>query len=179
MLIGTLATIFVLGEKQWFLVQRLPVPCGAINFTIYNGNLYLSGRIMSTCYCKVDSLIAACEFAKSGGTCTSEILWRTLKMESLTLYPVSFGRQLIAVKMYRGMRTHAELHAYHPFTKSWVHVGSLPTTERPACAFVHTTGELVVLCHVIARPLTGRRFKVMKATLQGMLKLDQVTSACR
>ena len=174
---GMLDTVYVLGEWQWFFVQRLPVPCGAINFTIYNGNLYLSGREMSTCYCKVDSLIAACDLVTSGGT--FELLWRTLKMESLTLYPVSFGRQLVAVRMYRGMRTNAEVHAYHPFTQSWVHVGSLPTTERPACAFVHTTGELVVLCHVIARPLTGRRFKIMKATLKGMLTLYRVTSVCR
>ena len=153
----------------------MPCDYGAINFTIFNGNLYLSQRRMSTCYCKMDSLITACDLAKSGGT--FEILWRTLKKERLTLFPVSFGRQLVAVRMYRGIRTNAEVHAYHPFTKSWVHVGSLPTTETPACAFVHTTGELVVLCHVNGRPLTGRRFKVMKATLQGMYV--DTTSVCR
>ena len=174
-----LDTVYVLREGQWFLVQRLPVPCGTIKFTIFNGNLYLSGNTLSTCYCKVDLLIAAYdhELMKSG--CAFEVLWRTLKMEHLTLFPVSFGRQLVAVRVFRDRRIYAEVHAYHPFTQSWVHVGSLPTTERPVCSFVHTTGELVVLCHTIARRRTRRRFKVMKATLQGMLTLDPVTSACR
>ena len=180
-------TVSVLDDGQWFLVQHLPAPCGSTKFTVYNGNFYLFGSTVSrrfSYYCKVDSLISACELVKSGAASDGRsVLWRTLnvksggifdrhempltRMEYPTMLPVSFGQQLVAVKMYRGIRTHAEIHAYHPFTQSWVHVGSLPTTDRPACAFVHTTGELVVLCRMITRPIGRRKFKVMKATLQG------------
>ena len=172
----TMDTVYVLSEGQWVLVQRLPVPCAGIKFTILNGNLYLSGSALPTCYCRVASLIAACESVKSAGTC--EILWRTVEKESLTRYPVSFGQQLVSVNTFGGARTNAEIYAYQPFTQSWVHVGNLPTTERPACVFVHTTGELVVICDMTtrSRPLTRKRFKVMKATLKGMLTLDRVTS---
>ena len=164
-----LDTISVLGEGQWFLVEHFPVPSGSIKYTIYNGNLYLSGNIRSTCYCKVESLIAACDLVKSGTVASHKISWRTFNTERLTVLPVSFGRQLVGVKMYRLMRTRAEIYAYHPFTRSWVHVGELPIAERPVCAFVlHTAGELVVLCRTITRPIRRRKFTVLKATLQGM-----------
>ena len=166
----TMDTVYVLSEGQWVLVQRLPVPCAGIKFTILNGNLYLSGSTLPTCYCRVASLIAACESVKSGGT--FEILWRTVEKESLTRYPVSFSQQLVAAT-FSGAPANVEVYAYHPITQSWVHVGNLPTTERPVCVLVHTTGELVVICRMpLTRKRTGRRFKVVKATLKGILTLD-------
>ena len=167
---GALDTVFVLSEGQWFLVGHLPVSYGILRFsTIHNGNLYLLAMESRTSQCfsyysKVHSLITACEFMRSGTRIDGHnISWRKLNMDRLTVLPVSFGTQLVGVRIYnRTIRTHSEIFAYHPFNESWVHVGNLPINERPVCAFVHTTGELVVLCG------RGRgQFKVVKASLQG------------
>ena len=79
-----LDTIYVLGEGQWFLVQRFPVPSGSIKSIIYNGNLYLSGS-MSTCYCKVDLLIAACDLVMFGGSDHGEHSKRSVYIDGGTM----------------------------------------------------------------------------------------------
>ena len=166
-----LDTVSVLGEGQWFLFDHFPVPSGRIKYTLHHGNLYLSGSIMSTCYCKVDSLISACDLVKSAIDSRNIISWRTLNTEHLSMLPVSFGRQLVALKayMYGRTRTQAEIHAYHPFTHSWVHVGDFPTSATPEFAIVNTAGELVVLCNKTTIPIGRRKcYIVLKATLQGM-----------
>ena len=163
-----LDTVTVLDEGQWYLVQRLPLPYGAIEYTIHNGNLYLFGNSILrpySYYCEMDSLMTACEMVKSGTTMFEgqSVSWKTLRRGRLSC-PVSFGQHLVAMKI-DNMRSHNKILAYHPFTQSWVHVGNLPRTEGLECTFVHTTGELVLLC---GRGPWGRgQSKVVKASLQG------------
>lgn len=160
--------VSVLAEKQWVLVEPLPQPCRLIKFAFHNGNVYFMGnsRNRECCafYCKVDSLISACISAKSDEPTKKRGLWKTLNMQKLLLFPVSFGKQLTAIRRNRLHQDISELHAYSPFTQSWVHVGDLPQGLRAMSAFVIPTGELMVLC----RSFRPRKYTVVKAALRGI-----------
>ena len=164
-------TVRVLIEGQWFVLKQLPQPCGLISFTIYNGNLFLLKNIVAaysslgyfSYYCKMASLIAACESARSGAR-QSE-LWKALSIKRQKFLPISFGQQLVAVRVLVTALGHAEIHAFSPFTQSWVHVGNCPKNLRPMRMFVNTTGELVILGRT-AGSMARKRYMVVKATLQ-------------
>ena len=153
----------VLIEKQW--VSILPLPKLRIrriyHSTIHNENLYLGGTRDFASYCRLDSLLTACDQARTGERDTTAATWRPLNCPLLLSDFASFGKQLVVFIPGPPVT----ISAYSPLSQSWVHVGDIPKGFTPTCSIVISSEELLVIGYSIG----GGGFKVLKAVLRGII----------
>lgn len=161
---GHVSVVEVLVEEQWSIVQSLPELRSISNFAFHNGNLCLVGGLAGKqvfCYCRLVSLLDSVSSPETGS------LWGYFDappMHESTI--VSFGRQLILVsgRCFSPSFSSYKIHAYSPFTQSWVQVGDMPSEIYSGATLVLPTGELV---SIGGYGYLGRTPCVYKASLKG------------
>ena len=129
----------VYNGHHWAKAQSLPIVCSGVNSAILNGHWYLArgdGQGKQVYYASVESLIASCQ--PSGRQLPS--VWKRLPdVPHEYFIPVAFGNRLVAI----GYDT-SSIHAYSPYSISWVHVGELPGGGSASAAIVLPSGDLIV-----------------------------------
>ena len=157
----------VLVEGRWLSLCPLPKPCFQVRVAYHYSIVYLIGGLGSyycEVFCKLDSLITACAQAGVGGMNAG--LWKSFRSLQRVYSPASFGDKLIRV----GRREDYKIHAYCPFSRSWVHVGDLPVNLSSTTALVTPSNKLVVI---------GRRtdlengFKLLRASSISKYQLNR------
>ena len=157
-----LNTVEVFVQEEWSFVQPLPCQCCSIKCNIHDGILYLMGgygQDNSVFYCKLDSLLSSLQ--------SNDALWKTSQVPLYCSSCVTFHHNLVSVggdspsKMYSS----SDIHAYSPFTRSWLHVEDLPTRLDSTTSTVISTGELVVIGG--RSTMLSLSCKVFKASLKG------------
>ena len=129
----------VYNGHHWAKAQSLPIACYGMNSAILNGHWYLAGGAgqgKEVYYASLESLIASCQ--PSGRQLPS--VWKSLADapdEYSTL--VAFGNRLVAIGYFT-----SSIHAYSPYSQSWVHVGDKPGGDSPEAAVVLPSGDLMV-----------------------------------
>ena len=164
---GRLSTVEVYDGHMWVEAESLPIACCDMKSVVHEGNWYLMGgygQAQIVLYASLDSIVAT-TLSHSGRTGKS--VWKRLPE---TLHESSstalFGNCLIAT---RGESTNEKIspaiHAYSPFTQSWVHVGNIPNPCNFTCTIVLPTGDLLM----VGTRLTNRGSlaQVLKATITG------------
>ena len=153
-----LNTVEVYNGHQWAAAESLPMVCCDMKSVVHEGNWYLiggSGQDKEVFCASLDSLIAS---TRSERTATS--VWKRLPEVPLALSSAAaFENCLLAVG---GYPYSSAIHAYSPFTESWVHVGDMPIACESTCTVVLPTGELLALG---GWTNTGSTTKVFKATI--------------
>ena len=131
--------VFVLIEDQWSSLQPLAVPCSFVRCTYHSGNVYLLSNGICI-YCKMTALLSACDSARMGNSGDTSLVWKKMKVPDWTLFIVSFGQQLLAIRCTipcDGLRV--QVAEYGMFVhlisdhESWVHVGNLCRGVNPRC----------------------------------------------
>ena len=133
----------VYNGHHWAKAQSLPIACWRMNSAILNGHWYLAGGhgLEDKVYnASVESLIASCQPMASGRQLP--FVWsRLTDVPHLLSILAVFGNRLVAI----GYAT-SSIHAYSPYSQSWVHVGDWPGTSTEA-ATVLPSGDLMVTGH--------------------------------
>ena len=106
---------------------------------------YLMGGMVQgkeVCYASLNSLVASCQSSEK----PLPSVWKSLpdipREESSTAV---VGNRLIAVGGRQHRSPSSSIHAYSPYTQSWVHVGDMPIELDSTCTAVLPTGELMVI----------------------------------
>ena len=144
-------------SSQWHIISPLPFPRDYMTHTIVNNMLYLVAgreRADKSSYKKkvactsILQLLAACLKA-------SPVQWQSLQIPSVPNYKstaASLGGSLLVVGGLKDLTYPpkpksivSSVHAYCPFTSSWVRVGQLPQPLYHCITTVLPTGELLVI----------------------------------
>ena len=134
----------VYNGHHWTKAQSLPIACRQMNPAILNGHWYLAGGVgqgKEVYYASLESLIASCQ--PSGRHLPS--VWSRLADDAPHVYSilVAFGNRLVATVYL----TSSSIHAYSPYSQSWVHVGDLPCGYSATAAAVLPSGDLMVVVY--------------------------------
>ena len=134
----------VYNSHHWARAQCLPKPCYYMKSTVLNGHWYLMGgdEQRKVYYASLDSLIASCQSSEKPLPSVWKRLSNVPNEHSST---VVFGNRLIAVRGGEYQSPSSSIHAYSPYTQSWVHVGNMSITLSSTCSTVLPTGELMVI----------------------------------
>ena len=131
----------VYNGHHWAKAQSLPIACWGMMSAILNGHWYLAGGIgqeKDVYYVSMESLIASCQ--PSGKQLPS--VWKRFA-DSPHEYSilVAFRNRLVAI----GYLASSSIHAYSPYSQSWVHVGDMPGGDNSnEAAVVLPSGDLMV-----------------------------------
>ena len=134
----------VYNGHHWAIAQCLPKACYWMKSTVLNGHWYLMGgwEQGKEVYCaSLDSLVASCQ--PSEKPLVPSVWKRVPDVPHEHSSIAVFGNGLIAVGGYPSPSS--SIHAYSPYTHSWVHVGDMPVGLRFTCTAVLPTGELMVI----------------------------------
>ena len=147
----------VYNGHHWAEVQCLPKPCYEMKSTVLNRHWCLMGgwrQGNEVYYASLDSLVASCRPSEK----PLPSVWKRLPDVPHALSSTAmFGNGLIAVGGYPP--TSSSIHAYHPHTKSWVHVGDMPDELDSTCTAVLPTGDLMVIGGKSITPIKSCVFK--------------------
>ena len=155
----------VYNGHHWARAQCLPKPCYWMKSTVLNGHWYLMGGWRpenKVYYASLDSLVASCQPSEK----PLPPVWKRLPdvphdRSSTTV----FGNRVIAVGGGGYLSLNSSIHAYSPYTQSWVHVGDMSVGLSSTCTAVLPTGELMVIGGVSDTSL--QESSVHKANLNG------------
>ena len=139
----TLDIVEVFNGLYWMKAQCLPKPCRWLKSTVLDGHWYLlrgygQGREV---YCtSLASLAASCQLSEK----PLPSVWKRLtdvphEWSSLAV----LGNKVIAVG--GSYPRTSSIHAYSPYTKSWIHVGDIPVELCRTCVAVFPAGRLMVI----------------------------------
>ena len=126
----------VYNGHHWAKAQSSPLTCCGLTSVILSGHWYLAGKSGQVYYASVESLIASCQPSWRHPPPVWSRLADVQKMVSIV---VVFGNRLVAI----GCDT-SSIHAYSPYSQSWVHVGDKPGGDSPKAAAVLSSGDLMV-----------------------------------
>ena len=123
--------VYVYNGHHWASAQHPPRRLDSITSTLFSGQWYLMGRneqflplFLQQIYvysASLDSLLASCQ--PSSETSQPSSVWkRLIDVPSRPCFPAVFGNRLVAVGGGSSLTT-TSLHAYSPFTQSWIHMG--------------------------------------------------------
>ena len=129
----------VYNGHYWSKAQSLPLACWGMNSAILNGHWYLAGGDGQgkEVYCaSLESLIASCQ---PSGKQLHSVWKRFADTPHEYCILVAFGNRLVAI-VYLA----SSIHAYSPYSQSWVHVGDNPGGASTLAAAVLPSGDLMV-----------------------------------
>ena len=129
----------VYNGHHWAKAQSLPIACSVMKSAIFSGHWYLAGGIgqgRKVYYASLESLIASCQ--PNGRQLPS--VWSGLAdTPHMISILVVICNRLVAI----GYDT-SSIHAYSPYSQSWVHVGDKPGGDSAEAAAVLPSGDLMV-----------------------------------
>ena len=144
----------VYNGHHWAIAQPLPQPCCLMKSTVLNGQWYLMGGLkqeFNVYHASLDSLVASCQ---ASGT-FQPYIWKRLSYDSGANEHSSthsaycsaavLGKRLIAIGGEDYKSPVSSIHAYSPYTQSWVHVGDIPVRLGSVCTIGLPTRELMVI----------------------------------
>ena len=143
----------VYNGHHWAKAQSLPIACWGMMSAILNGHWYLAGGIgqgKEIYYASLESLIASCQLSERQLT---SVWSRLADAPDEFRILVAFGNRLVAI----GYIT-SSIHAYSPYSQSWVYVGDKPGGCSVKAAAVLPSGDLMVAGYdtLYRGRLTGR-----------------------
>ena len=141
---GNIDIVEVYNGHHWAKAQRLPRPCCSMKSTVLNGHWYLMGGEVQgkeVYYVSLNSLVASYQHSEK----PLPSVWKRLPDVPLEYSSTAvFRNRLIAVGGGY-LSPSSSIHAYSPYTQSWVHVGDMPIGFDSTCTAVLPTGELMVI----------------------------------
>ena len=153
--------VSVFNGRYWQQSQHPPEQLFSVKSTTINSLWYLVGGPLKPgrVYCaSLDSLVASCQPTSSSSLSSSSLVWKRLpNAPGESCCPAALGNRLIAVES-------PDVHAYSPFTRSWVQVSNIPDTSEAPCIVVLPSNELLVVMDE----------GTFKATLKGECSLASI-----
>ena len=137
-----IAIVEVYNGHHWVKAQSLPKACWGMMSAILNGHWYLAGGHVhgqgkEVYYASLESLIASCQPSRRH----LPSVWSSLAdVPHVNSILVVFGNRLVAI----GHDTSSSIHAYSPYSWSWVHVGDNPSSALTIAVAVLPSGDLMV-----------------------------------
>ena len=137
----------IYNGHHWANAQSLPIACWGMNSALLNGQWYLAGgvgQVTMVYYTSVESLIASCQPDRRH----APSVWKSLdQVPHVASILVVFGNRLVAMGLSssRSIKVTSSIHAYSPYSQSWIHVGDVPNAVKAAA--VLPTGDLMVVGH--------------------------------
>ena len=143
--------------SQWHAVSPMPFPRDHMTHTVIHNMLYLVGGYEGSDRSTYKKTVMSTSIPQLLETCLqpSPIQWQSLSIPNVPYYlptAASLGGCLLVVGGVKSMTfppksksVVSSVHAYCPFTTSWVLVGELP---QPSCSCANATlptGELLVI----------------------------------
>ena len=168
--------VHVYNDHHWASAQHPPQLLYSIKSTIFDGHLYLMGRMLhesqKTCVysTSLDSLLASCQ---PNETSEPSYLWKKLTdAPSEWCCPVVFGNRLVAVGGSSDTTLPSSFYAYSSLTQSWVHVGDAQSIPIyfPPCAVLLPSNELMII--------SGQTAFQSRFTCKYWIAIDLPTVSC-
>lgn len=133
---GTLNTVEVLTDNEWWTAEPLPKCCRSMKSTLHNGKWYLMGGYTHGYYCDVNALLLWHQLSHDQRR-KFPSLWCLFEVPLSSSSIVSFREHLICYSQ--------DIAAFSPLSQMWVNVGKLPGGLCGTASVVLQTGELVVV----------------------------------
>ena len=146
--------IYVYNGHHWASTQHPPQRLDSVKSTVFNGHLYLMGRMLHEPLPKtyvfsasLDSLLASCQPSETSQPSSP---WKRLTdAPSGCCCPAVFGNRLVVVGGETDTTSTRSLYAYSSLTQSWVHMGDTPISLIPInfhlCAVPLPSNELMIV----------------------------------
>lgn len=159
----------VYSNRAWLIAKPLLKPCRSMKSCVLDGCWYLMGGNSTTgldYFCDVffaplDSLLASCQSTETSQP--SSVWKRLIDVPHNRSVPVVIGSRLTAIGgTRRDPQPVSSIHAFSPYTKSWVNIGNLPAAGCDICTIVLSTREILVIGGFV-----NGTSQIFKATFEG------------
>ena len=150
----TVVEIYHSRTSQWHAVTPLPFPRALMSHTLIHNMLYLVGGCEGKAVSTYKKRVMTISIPQLLGTCLqpSPVQWKCLPISNIPNYwstAASLGGCLMVVGGLKELvwppTIVSSVHAYCPFTSSWVLVGQLPQPLYSCITATLPTGELLVI----------------------------------
>ena len=153
----TVVEVYHSRTSQWHAVSPMPFPKATITHTVIHNMLYLVGGYEGSNWSTCKKTVMSTSIPQLLETCLqpSPIQWQTLPIPIVPYYKstaASLGGCLLVVGGAKSTTLFptstsavSSVHAYCPFTTSWVLVGELPQPSYSCVTATLPTGELLVI----------------------------------
>ena len=153
----TIVEVYLGRTSQWHTITQLPFPRAAMKHTVIGNKLYLIGGVEGSTLGTYKKTVMSTSIPQLVDACLqpSRIQWKSLSIPNVPNYlstAASLGGCLLVVggTKDRSMpptpkSVISSVHAYCPFTSSWVLIGELPQPLYSSITATLPTGELLVV----------------------------------